>query len=278
MYGVTPGYDAAMRLQLKSGRFLAAQDDAKAPRRAVINETMAKKMWPGKDPLGLRFKLEGDRESKDPWFIVVGIVADVRQYSLDAAPPMQFYLPNAQFPGGSMVLVARTKGDPAGFIQTIRNEILAVDREQPAFNLATMDDVLGTSLALRRFSMRLLGAFAGLALLLAAVGVYGVISYTTAQRTREFGIRLALGAGPAALRTMVLRQGLSLTGLGLVIGGVLAFATTHFLRSLLFEVSPFDAVTFGSVAALLIAVTLLASYLPARRATKADPLIALRAE
>jgi putative ABC transport system permease protein len=279
LYIVTPGYLRAMETPLIGGRLLGDQDGTDAPRVALVNETMARRLWPGRDPMGRRFKVPGAIPiEKAPWFSVVGIVQDVKQYGLDKTVPMQMYLPEAQFPTSTLTLVVRTELDATNLTAAVRSEIASIDPEQAVFNITTMDELALNSFSLRRFSMTLFGIFAGLALVLAAIGIYGVISYSVTHRTHEFGIRMALGAKPSDVLTLVLGHGIRLAAAGVVLGLLIALAVTQLMSSLLFGVNENDPLTFALVAALLAAVALLSCYLPARRALRVDPMVALRYE
>jgi len=278
LYIITPDYLRTMAIPLRTGRALTGRDTADAPLVALINETMARALWPNQSPLGKRIKFPGSEQNPQPWRTIVGVVADVAQYALDRQPPMQIYLADAQFPASFMTLVVRTASTPAGFTAAVRNEVRALDKDQAVFSIATLEELLGASIALRRFSMLLLLSFAAIALALAAVGVYGVISYAVTQRTQEIGIRMALGAQAGDVLRLVVGQGLRLVLSGVVIGLAAAFGLTRLLGSLLFEVSATDPLTFALIALLLVAVALLACWIPARRAMKVDPMIALRCE
>lgn len=282
LYIATPGYVRAMTIPLIKGRELAEQDTDKAPMAALINETMARELWPNEDPLGKRIKFPGSEKNSQPWRTIVGVVGDVNQYALDRKPPMQIYLPEAQYPTSSMTLVVRTSydsgGDPVGTIAAIRGEIRGMDPDQAVFNIATMETLLSDSISLRRFSMLLLIIFALVALALAAVGIYGVISFAVTQRTHEIGIRMALGARGMDILKLVVTRGLFLTLSGVAIGLVAAAGLTRFLQTLLYGVSATDPVTFIAISFLLTGVALGACFVPALRATKVDPMIALRYE
>ncbi len=278
MYVITPGYLKAMMIPLRDGRMLSDQDREKSSLVVLVSETMGKQVWPGQNPIGHRFRLNTGVDEKTPWRTVVGIVADVKQYGLNTTSPWQFYVPDTQFSSYSMTLVARTDGNPINYASTIRNEILKIDPEQPAFDIATLEEVLGDSIAVHRFSMILLAVFALLALLLASAGIYAVISYLTTRRTHEIGIRLALGAQQHNVLTMILRQGLFLSIIGAVSGLVAAVGLSRLTSSLLFNIKPYDPLTYIAIAVLLIVVAALACCIPAIRAMKVDPMIALRYE
>ena len=245
---------------------------------ALINKTMADQLWPNEDPIGKRIKFPGSEKNPQPWRTIVGIVNDVSQYALDQKAPMQIYLPHQQFPTSFDTIVVKTENSPEAMITTVRSAILAVDKEQAVYNVATLQDLLADSILLRTVLMLLMIVFATLALILAVVGIYGVMSYAVTQRTQEIGIRMALGASAADVLKLVLRNGMTLAVMGVLIGLAGAFALTRLLASLLFGVRPTDALTFAAVSGTVIGAALLACYIPARRATKLDPLTALRYE
>ncbi len=278
LYVATPGYLRAMEISLLKGRPITDQDTKDTPQIALINQTMATQLWPNDDPVGKRIKFPGNEKNPQPWRTVIGIVNDVSQYSLDHKPPMQIYLPHAQFPNSFVTFVIKTTGDPASYTAAVRNQILSVDRDQAVFKITTLEELTGESILLRRFFMMLLSAFAVTALVLAAVGIYGVMSYVVTQRTHEIGIRMALGAQLRDVRKMVLHGGMKLTVLGIAIGLAGSFALTRLVSSLLFEVSTTDATTFSAMSVALMFIALMGCYLPARRATRVDPLEALRGE
>lgn len=275
-YSVSSDYFKAMGIPLRRGRVFTAQDTKDSPRVAVINETMVEKIFPDEDPIGKRIRF-GDK-GKNPEFEIVGIVGDVKQYGLDQPTTMQTYEPYTQQTFPYMTLVVRTAGDPTNLGAVIRSEVLKLDKEQPATNIKTLNEFFSISIAQQRFSVVLLGVFAAVALVLAAVGIYGVLSYAVTQRTHEIGIRMALGAGRRHVFRLVVGGGMLLSLIGVAGGLAAAFALTRLLESLLFGVTATDTVTFASVAGVLLAVALLACYIPARRATKVDPLVALRYE
>ncbi|HXG65879.1 MAG TPA: FtsX-like permease family protein, partial [Blastocatellia bacterium] len=276
---ISPGYFRAMEIPLLAGRDFEGRDNRQAPRVAIVNKALADSIWPNEDAVGKRFQF-GGRGADDPWLSVVGVVGDVHATGLQTAPGPQFYLSHAQSPFAFPIMsfVVRASGDPARLISAVRSEILAVDKDQPVFDIKTMNERLADSVATQRFQLILLGVFAGLALMLAAVGIYGVIAYSVAERTHEIGIRMALGAQPGNVLRMVLGQGLALALVGVGLGLGAAFALTRFMESLLFAVGAKDPLTFVAIPLLLAAVALLASYVPARRATKVDPMTALRHE
>jgi putative ABC transport system permease protein len=276
-YSVSPDYFRVMKIPLKRGRVFTDQDGANAPNVAVLSESCARRMFPNQDPIGKEIQLGGRDDSK-PWIRIVGVVGDVRQYGLDKAPEMAAYIAQAQDMSFLFSMVARTSVDPRSLESAARAAFLAADPTLPVFRVQPLENYVASSLAQRRFTLALLGLFGGLALALAAVGIYGLISYTVTLRTREMGIRMAFGAERSDVLAMVLRQGLALTGLGLAVGFAASLALTRFLSSLLFEVRPTDLVTSAAVALLLAVIALFASYLPARRAASVDPMIALRYE
>jgi len=278
LYVTTPGYLQAMEIPLLSGRVINDQDTKDSPGVALINKTMASQLWPNENPLGKRIKFPGSDKNPQPWRTIVGTVSDVSQYALDKTPPMQIYLPHSQFPTSFNSIVVRTQNEPTALIGAIRREIQAVDKDQAVFNVTTLEQLIGDSILIRRFFMLLLLVFAALALILAAVGIYGVMSYVASQRTYEIGIRMALGAQPNDVLKLIMGNGMALTLIGIVTGLAGAFALTRLMAGLLFGVSATDAITFLSVSVGLMLVALLACYIPARRATKVDPLVALRYE
>jgi putative ABC transport system permease protein len=278
---ISANYFEVMGMRLLKGRAFTSTDTSEAPRVAVINETLAARVWPGDDPIGKRLKT-GSNEVPDqwnPWCEVVGVVADVKLEGLEQDAPPQMYFPFPQRPNSpTLWLVVRTAGDPLQSVAAVERTIHSVEKDLPVYSVRSMNQLLGSSLATRRLTLVLLASFATLALLLAAVGVYGVTSYSVKQRTHELGIRMALGAQAADVRMLILIQGLKLAFAGVVIGLAAAFSLTRWMKSLLFEVRPTDPMTFAVIALSLIAAALLACWIPARRATKVDPLVALRSE
>jgi putative ABC transport system permease protein len=271
---IAHNYLETMGVPLIKGRLFNERDASDAKGRVVINETMAEKYWPGEDPIGKRVKISWDDLEDE----VIGVVGDVRHTGLDATVRPMTYWPYARNPYGTMTVTVRTAGEPAPIVNAIVGLVRQLDPELVVANVKTMDEVVSESVAQRRVTMTMLAIFAGAALLLAAVGIYGVIAYSVTQRTQEIGIRMALGAQRADVLRMVIRQALILAGAGIVAGGLGAVFLTRLMEGLLFEVKPADPVTFAAVSALLAAVALLASYIPGRRATRVDPVIALRAE
>ncbi len=276
-YAVTPEYLRAMRIPLKRGRTLTRQDGAGAPAVVLINETFARIGWAGEDPIGKRVQLGGPHER---WRTVVGIVGDVHHTGLDEQQAPQIYLPEIQWLGadGAMVLAARTRGDPATLVPAIHAAIRSIDPSLPILRTATMEDVLAATAQPRRFALVIFQLFAVVALLLAAAGIYGVLAAGVTERTREIGIRSALGASRGGLLKLVVRQGLGLTAAGLAAGTVGALLLSRFLGGMLFGVGARDPLTFIGVVVVLLAVALVACWAPAWRATRVSPLEALRGE
>jgi putative ABC transport system permease protein len=278
LYIASPGYLKAMEIPVIKGRAITEQDTSESPKVALINSTMANQLWANQDPLGKRLKFPGSDKNPEDWRSIVGVVKDVSQYALDKKPPMQIYVPHPQFPTGFSTIVVKTENEPMAMMAAIRREILAVDKDQAAFNITTLEQLMGESIAIRRFFMFLLLSFAALALTLAAVGIYGVMSYVAAQRTHEIGIRMALGAQARDVLKLIVGKGMALALIGVAAGLAGAFALTRLLGALLFGVSATDGITFLVVSVGLILIALFACYIPARRATKVDPLVALRYE
>ena len=244
----------------------------------VISEKTAKRYWPNEEPIGKRLKT-GATASDVPWRTVIGVVKDVRQNDFIAEPKMQMYFSYRQVKDlVANALVVRTSVDPLSLAAPVRNTIWAVDKDQPVANIDSMEHIVAGAVARQRFSMLLLAVFVGLALVLAAVGIYGVMSYSVAQQTREIGIRIALGAQRGDVLRMTVKEGLKLVGVGLLIGLVSAFVLTRVMESLLFGISATDPVTFGIICVVLLIVATLASYIPALRAATVDPMVALRAQ
>ena len=277
---VSPEYFRAMGIPLQRGRFFDSRDTAESPAVIIVNRRMAEQFWPGEDPAGRRLKI-GPADSRNPWAVVAGVVGDVRQGGLYGDQKFELYVPYAQEWRGFVAprdLVVRTKGDPAQLAGAVRDAIWAVDKDQPISKVQTMDQVLATAVSRERFQTLLLALFATLALVLACVGLYGVISYAVVQRTHEIGVRMALGAQPADVLRLVINQGMLLTLIGLAIGIAGAFAVTRVMTEMLFGVTATDPLTFAGVPIILAVIALLACYVPARRAMKVDPLVALRYE
>jgi len=277
---VGPGYFRTMGIAQIKGRDFTDRDQHKSPQVIIVSETFARQFFPGEDPLGKRIKpgISTFENDKPQMREIVGVVADVKNLSLGAEPKPAFYEPHAQVPFSQMTVVLQTKSDPHSLITAVTNEVNSMDRELPVFGTKTMDEYLSASVAAPRFNTTLLAIFAAVALVLTIVGLYGVMSYSVAQRTNEIGIRMALGAQTSDVLSLIVRQGFKLVLLGLAIGLFGAFWLMRVIASLLFGVTAKDPLTFAAVAGLLAAVALLACYLPARRAARVDPMVALRYE
>jgi predicted permease len=271
---VTPDYFRAMGIPLLKGRFFDERDVRGAPDVTVVDDKFAARFWPGQDPIGKRMR----RGDSGPWRTVVGVVADAKEYEVDGEPPITAFYPADQLGIPSRFLVIRTSNDPTRLVAGVTKEIRALDADLPVYDVNTMEQRLHDSLARRRFSMFLLGVFAACASLLAAIGIYGVITFWVTQRTRELGIRAALGARQNDLLRLVISQALVLVGAGVAIGLAAALGLTRVMRSLLFGVSATDPVTFVLLAATLGLVALVASFVPAWRAARVAPIVALRHE
>jgi putative ABC transport system permease protein len=274
----TAGWFAAMGIPLVRGRLIERSDDEKAQRVLVVNETFAKRFFPNGDAIGKRIRL-GKLTADFPWGTIVGIVGDVRGFALDEPPQPTMYWPVAQVRATpSLAIVVRTQSDPASLAGPVRDAIAEIDRAQPIYDMQTLDQLVAKSLDQRRFTLTLMLLFGVIALVLSAIGIYGVMAFAVTQRTQEIGIRMALGASALDVLKMVVGSGMFLAAIGVAVGLIGAFALTRLMASLLFGVSPTDLVTFGLVTGGLLMVALLACYIPARRATKVDPLVALRYE
>ena len=276
---VSPDYFNAMGIPLQRGRVFDSHDSLDSQPVLLVNRRLAEQYWPGDDPIGKRLKI-GPLDAPGPWLTVVGVVGDVRQTGL-YEQKLEFYVPYAQERRSFMTprdLVVRTKGDATSIAAAVRQAVWAVDKDQPVYNVRTMDQVFAAAISQERFQSLMLGLFAALALLLACVGLYGVISYAVVQRTHEIGVRVALGAQPVDVLKLVIRQGMGLTLLGLVVGIAVGVAVTRVLSDMLYGVSARDPLTFAGMPLLLLLVAFLACYIPARRATRIDPLQALRCE
>jgi predicted permease len=272
---VTPGYFRAMGIPLRRGRLFTEQDRADAPPVLVVNDAFARRYFSGEEVLGKRLKLGFGRIEGE----IVGVVGDVRGNSLSEPGTPEYYISQTHAASGDMSLVVRTSTtDPAAITSALRGVVREMDKDQPLYEVRTMNALVSRSMARQRFSTTLIGIFAALALALAAVGIFSVMSYSVAQRKHEIGIRMALGAQSRDILRMVLGRGMTLTLVGVGLGLVASYGLTRLMSSLLFGVSPTDPLTFGGVAVMLACVALLACYAPARRATKVDPMIALRHE
>jgi predicted permease len=274
---VSGHYFETMQIPLLKGRLFNDHDTADKPRVLLVDEYMAQQLWPNQDPLGKRISI-GDLAAKPEWATVVGVVGHIKQYALDSDSRMALYMTEDQFIGRGINIALRTSTDPASMASAVNHELHELDRDLPTYRVITMEQRIAESLSRRRFTTVLLTLFAGLALVLAAVGIYGVMAYLVSQGTRELGIRMALGATQPAILRLVIRQGLMLALCGVGIGLVSAVAFARLVSGLLFGVRSTDPLTFGAIALLLAAVALLASYIPARRAARIDPMISLRSE
>jgi putative ABC transport system permease protein len=282
---ISPEYFRTMNIPLLSGRTFTDQDANESQGVAIISASMARRFWPDSDPMGYRIRPQFTRqryfwipESKNLPLRIVGVVGDVRYDGLADYDLPPIYLPYLQNPSSIMNLVVRSASDPLRLTNAVRGQVWAVDKDQPLFDIKTIEDVIADSFARPHWLALLLGSFAGLALLLAALGIYGLISYAVSQRTQEIGIRMALGARSGDVMTLVLRKGMGLTLAGLVIGLSSALVMAGLLRSFLFGVKPTDPVSFAVVALLLTGIALLACYIPAQQALRVDPIVALRHE
>jgi putative ABC transport system permease protein len=273
---ISPGYFAALSIPLLRGRQIEPSDNAPtAPKVAVVDEAFAKTHFPGGDAIGQSIDIGS---GSDGFHRIVGVVGNVHHEGLDAAPRATMYEPFAQEPFGTMTVMVKVAGRPEDFAASARQAVRGIDASLPAFAITPLKEVVTESVAQRRFSMLLLAVFAMVALFLAAVGLYGVVAYAVSQRTQEIGLRMAIGAQREDVLRMVLTSGMKLALAGIVLGVVAALALARYVQSLLFEVTPFDPWSYVATAAVLLAVSALACYVPARRATAVDPLVALRAE
>lgn len=277
-----PGYFEALQIPLERGRFLTDADTADAPFVAVVDRNFVRRFWPNEDPIGKRISINTVPNSKPlmpQWCTVVGVVGHVKHCGPDVEGREQAYFPLAQSPFfRSMYLAVRTTLESTSVTNAIRQQVFAVDKNMPIYEVSTMDQLLSNSVVQPRLNLTLLVAFATLALGLAAVGIYGVMAYTVTQRTHEIGIRMALGAQPYQVLGLVLRHGMSLAAMGAAMGIVVSLFVARLVSGLLYGVSATDPVTYAGITVLLMGVALLACYVPARRATRIDPIVALRFE
>ncbi|HYM00724.1 MAG TPA: FtsX-like permease family protein, partial [Blastocatellia bacterium] len=269
----SPDYFAVTHIPLIAGREFTARDDENNAKAVIISKAAAILYWPNENPVGKR--LMGDNNSFQE---IVGVVGDVTQHNLNRAPRPCVYVPYAQDPWPFMTITAKTGINPTALVADIKRAIWAVDKDQAISNVRTMDEVVSKNISSQRFNMLLVGLFAGLALLLATIGIFGVTSFAVGQRTHEIGVRVALGASRQTVLGLVLGRSLVLTIAGAIVGVAGALALTRLMSAMLFEIRPADPLTFSAVPLLLIGATLLASYLPARRAMRVDPAVALRYE
>jgi predicted permease len=271
----SPNYLRTLRIPVLEGRFFDERDNKGGAGVAVISAGMARRYYPGEDAVGKRIKVN---DVQAPWRTIVGIAGDIHDAALDREPEPEFYLPAAQDPWEVMTVLVRTAGDPARLAAAVRSQVWSLDREQPVYDIKTMDEIVAGSVASRRFSMLLVSLFSAFALLLASLGIYGVVSYSVSQRTREIGIRMAMGAQRSEVLRMMLGQGLRLALIGVVCGLAGAYVVTRAMAGLLYEVRPADPLTLAAVSLLLLGVALVATLVPARRAIEVDPTVALRYE
>jgi predicted permease len=275
---VSPGFAQALRLPLLRGRFFDERDVADGVGVVVVDEEMVRRFWPDADPIGKRIT-RGDASAPDvQWQTVIGVVGHAAHEGLDADARVQLYLPHSQFGNSFMTFAVRTSGTPLDLVPAVRQAVYSIDADQPIASVSTMEDLMSAAVGQRKLSMMLLAAFAGLALLLASLGIYGVMSQLVTQRAPELGVRLALGAEPTDLVRLVLREGMTLAGVGVVAGVTGSLLLTRLVQSQLFGIEATDPVTFATAAVVLTATALAAIYVPARRATRLDPLTALRQE
>jgi putative ABC transport system permease protein len=272
----SPDYFRTMQISIVRGRGFTDQDKAGATPVVMVNEAFVRKHWPNQDPIGKRIRFYGPLE-RAPWMEVIGVIADVK-HELNLPVTPEYYLPYAQDAWPGMVLVARTSVDPSSLAGALRQQVLAIDKDQPVFDVKTMQEVRSTSVAVYSFSSAMLGIFAFVALLLASIGIYGVMAFAVAQRTQEIGIRIALGARSADVLKLVVTHGMKLALIGMLLGLGGSWALTRFMEKLLVGVQATDVLTFSLVSVCLLVTAFVACYVPARRATKVDPLVALRYE
>jgi predicted permease len=273
-YGASPGYFDVMGIPLR-GRDFRPDEDKRESRVAVVNETFARRFYPGQDAIGKRFNFSGPN---DPLWEIIGVVPDGKYNSLGEDPKPVVYRPLFRSYGGYVTLVARTRGDAQSALNGLRNVVQQLDPALPVFSPKTLTQHMGTSLFPARMAAIALGSFGVLALVLAAVGIYGVMSHVVAGRTREIGLRMALGAQLSDVRSLIVRQGMWLAAIGALIGLALALGGAQLLKSFLYGVSATDPITFAAIAVMLLTIAFLACWIPARRASRVDPMIALRAE
>jgi putative ABC transport system permease protein len=271
---VTTDFFRTLQIPLLKGRQFTERDTKDAPGVIIINDILARRCWPNEDPIGKRFTVGFEKSPRE----IVGVVGSIKQTTLDAQARPAMYMPHLQSPNSGLTVIVRTTGEPLAIAAAVREQVRALDKDVPVSHVRTMEEVFGTSVAQPRFSMLMVGLFAALALVLAVVGIYGVMAYSVSRRAHEIGVRMALGARTSQVLKLVLKEGMTLTLVGIAIGLFGAFALTRVIATLLFGVSTRDPITFVGVSTFLAAVALVACYIPARRATKVDPLVALRYE
>ena len=274
---VSADYANVLSIPLRRGRNFSDADTETAPPVALVNATMARRYWPDEDPTGKRFHW-GHPGAKDPWITIVGVVGDTKLYGLANPARLEIYLPFRQEAQTNMYLVLRSAVDPASLTSAVRAAVQTIDKDQPVFNVTTMRQLVDDSVSTPHLTLVLLGLFSALALVLAAIGIYGVISYSVQQRTHEIGIRMALGAQRSNVLRLVVAEGVKLAAIGIAIGVTAALGLMRLLTSLLFGVRASDPATFAAAAGILLLVAVAACYLPARRAIAVDPMVALRYE
>jgi len=274
---VQPNYFQTMGIPLVKGRFFTAADTRDTPTVAIVNEMFVKRYLANEDPIGKRFTF-GDPGPNTRWVTIVGVVGDTKRQGVDQPFRIESWFPIAQRPAGSLEVVVRTTGDPLALSNAVREAVWSLDRNLPIPSIQTLEHILLQRVAQQRLNMYLLTLFAFVAVILAEVGIYGVMSYAVTQRTQEIGIRMALGAEASDVLRMVVRQGMILALIGVGLGLAFAFALTRVMKNLLFDVSSTDPLTFAVITLLLFAVAFFACLIPARRATKVDPMVALRYE
>jgi putative ABC transport system permease protein len=272
----TPGYFEALELPLEHGRFFSDADGREAPKVAIVNRTLAHSIFPGQDPLGRRVSLE-DAPGPNDWATIVGVVGDVRSDSLAAASPNQMYMPFAQNAQSGMAVVVRAR-QPKALAAAIRSAVSEIDPDEPVYAILPLADIVAETTEQPRFRAFLTAAFAALALILAAIGIYGLLSYSVARRTHEIGIRIALGAARRDVLRLIVGRGMLLAVIGVAVGLAVGAVLARALSALLFDVAATDGATFAAVAAILLGVAFAASFVPGRRATRVDPIRALREE
>jgi putative ABC transport system permease protein len=272
---VSDGYFETLKIKLVSGRFFTPLDREGAPTVTVVNETAAARLWPGENPIGKRVK-QGWPEWTTPWYEVVGVAGDIKLNGIDQPTPMQIYLPMAQSLSPAPALIVRSSGDASALSQSVRDAVHRLAPSMPIYAVQTMDGLMGDAVSRQRASMTIFAIFAVIAVILASVGLYGVIAYSVSQRTHEVGVRLALGATPGEVLRLFMRQGLITIAAGLIVGLASAIALSRFIEDLLFGVTPNDQLTLWTVTAILLMVSVFICYLSARRSTRIEAATALR--